>query len=116
MLKKLMDPETTWRLWRKAFDTWEATTADHLETWLKSPVVLAPSGTALKFYMNARSQRERWLAQYYAALGIPTRRDQERTLHALNQLQSRLLDLEEQIADLQDEVDPVEPEQGVGSQ
>lgn len=96
-----MDPETTWRLWRKAFDSWENTTANHLEVWLKSPMVLAPAGTALKLYMSARTQREKLMAQYHAALGVPTRQDQERTLHALNQLQSRLLDLEEQLADLQ---------------
>ena len=29
----------------------------------------------------------------------PNRRDQERTLHKLNQLESKLLDLEEQLAD-----------------
>ena len=30
-------------------------------------------------------------------VGLPTRRDQERTLHKLNQLESRLYDLEEQL-------------------
>ena len=31
--------------------------------------------------------------------GLPTRVDQERSLHKLNQLESRLLDLEEQLVD-----------------
>ena len=33
-----------------------------------------------------------------AALGLPTRRDQERALHKLNQLESRLYDLEERLS------------------
>ena len=37
----------------------------------------------------------------WGLMGLPTKRDQERTLHALNQIQSRLLDLEEQLADQQ---------------
>ncbi len=37
------------------------------------------------------------LATWWSAFGLPTRRDQERTLHKLNQLESRLFDLEEQL-------------------
>ncbi len=32
-------------------------------------------------------------------MGLPTRRDQERAIHTLNQLQSRLIDLEERLED-----------------
>jgi hypothetical protein len=32
-------------------------------------------------------------------LGLPTKRDQERTLHALNELESKILDLEERLAE-----------------
>jgi len=30
-------------------------------------------------------------------MGLPTKRDQERALHLLNQLQSRIMDLEEKL-------------------
>ena len=37
------------------------------------------------------------MATWWSALGLPTKRDQERTLHALNQLESRLMDLEDKL-------------------
>ena len=34
------------------------------------------------------------------AMGLPTKRDQERMLHAINQLQSHVYDLQEQLEDV----------------
>jgi hypothetical protein len=42
---------------------------------------------------------DRAIAGAWSSIGLPTRRDQERTLHAIHQLQSRILDLEEQLAE-----------------
>lgn len=90
-----------WEFWKKGFDAWESTTAQYLEQWLKSPLALTPAGAALTATMKARAAAERAMTTWWGALGLPTKRDQERTLHALNQLQSRLLDLEERLADAQ---------------
>ena len=87
-----------WEYWKKGFDAWENRTAQLLEQWLKNPLVLEPMGAMLSATMKAKAAREKAVAQWWAALGLPTRRDQERTLHALNQLESRLLDLEEKLA------------------
>jgi hypothetical protein len=64
--------------------------------------VLRPAGTLLTVTMKVKAVADRALAGGWSTLGLPTRRDQERTLHALNQLNSRLADLEEQLTDLQD--------------
>ena len=53
--------------------------------------------------MKAKAASDKAVAQWWSMMGLPTRRDQERTLHALNQLQSRLIDLEEQLASLKDQ-------------
>jgi hypothetical protein len=37
------------------------------------------------------------VATGWGAWGLPTKRDQERILHSLNQLQSKLIDLEEKL-------------------
>ena len=87
----------TWDAYKKAFDVWEGATARYLETWLKSPLVLAPTGAALTAAMKLKTASDRAAAAWWGALGLPTKRDQERTLHALNQLESRLLDLEERL-------------------
>lgn len=87
--------------WKKAFDAWENATAEYMETVLKSPLVLTPAGAMLSAMMKGKAGSEKALAQFWGAWGLPTKRDQERTLHALNQLESRLLDLEEKLAEAQ---------------
>lgn len=89
---------STWELWKKGFDAWESATARVIDTWLRSPLVLGPSGALLNAVMKGKTARDEMLATMWGSMGLPTKRDQERTLHALNQLQSRLLDLEERIA------------------
>jgi hypothetical protein len=84
--------------WKKGFDAWENATAEYLETVLKSPLVLSPAGRLLTAAMKGKAASEKALAALWGAVGLPTKRDQERTLHALNQLESRLLDLEEKLA------------------
>ena len=86
-----------WDLWKKGFDAWEGLTAKLLEEWLKSPLVLEPSGALLAQVMKLKAASAEAAATMWGFLGLPTKRDQERTLHALNQLESRLMDLEERL-------------------
>ncbi len=86
-----------WDLWKKGFDAWESATAQYLEQVLKNPAVLGPSGMMLTAAMKAKAQADKAAATMWGTLGLPTKRDQERTLHALNQLESRLLDLQEKL-------------------
>jgi hypothetical protein len=90
-----------WSQWKAAFDAWEASTAKWVEEWMKSPFVLGPSGLMLTAAMKAKKLTDDAKAQIWGQIGLPTKRDQERALHLLNQLQSRLLDLEEKLADKQ---------------
>jgi hypothetical protein len=88
-----------WDMWKKGFDAWENATAQYIEQILKNPVVLGPSGAMLSGAMKAKAAGDKAAASIWGAIGLPTKRDQERTLHALNQLQSRLMDLEEKLAE-----------------
>jgi hypothetical protein len=89
-----------WDMWKKGFDAWENATAKYLEVWMKSPLVLGPSGAMLTAAMKAKAAQEKAAATWWGSMGLPTKHDQERSLHALNQMQSRLLDLEEKLDDL----------------
>lgn len=91
-----------WKMWKKGFDAWEKTTAKYMEEALKSPLVLEPSGKMLTLAMKAKAKRDEAVTKWWGAMGLPTKHDQERTLHALNQLQSRIMDLEEQLQQQQD--------------
>lgn len=88
-----------WETWKKGFDAWETATAKFTEHWMKSPAVLGPAGTMLGSMMKAKAAYDKAAAQWVGSMGMATKRDQERTLHTLNQLESRLLDLEERLAE-----------------
>ncbi len=87
-----------WQEWKAAFDAWENATAKWVEEWMKSPLVLGPSGAMLTMAMKAKKAADDAKAQVWAQMGLPTKRDQERALHMLNQLQSRIIDLEDKLA------------------
>ncbi len=86
-----------WEMWKKGFNAWESSTAKLMEDVLKSPLILSPSGKMMSSMMKAKAKSDNQMADAWGRVGLPTRRDQERTLHALNQLQSRILDLEEKL-------------------
>ena len=89
-----------WDQWKKGFDVWEQKTAEMFESVLKSPAVLQPMGSMLSATMKMKAQMEKARAQWWGSLGLPTKMEQEKTLHALNQINSRLIDLEERLAEL----------------
>ena len=88
-----------WKMFKDSFNTWEKSTAKYMEEVLKNPVVLWPAGKMLTATMKTRTRMDEASAKMWGSMGLPTKRDQERTLHALNQLQSRIMDLEEQLED-----------------
>ncbi len=86
-----------WDMWKKGFAAWETATASYLEKVLANPAVLGPAGAMLTAAMKTKTATDKAVAAWWSAWGVPTRRDQERTLHKLNQLESKLLDLEEKL-------------------
>ena len=86
-----------WDSWKKGFDAWEDATAKYLEHWLRSPLVLGPSASMLTMLMKAKAMGDHAREQWWSQMGLPTKRDQERTLHLLHQMQSRIMDLEEKL-------------------
>lgn len=88
-----------WQLWKRGFDAWEKTTAEYFDQVLENPSVLGPAGAVLSATMKAKAATDRLAARFWGGLGLATKRDQERALHKLNQLESKLLDLEDRLAD-----------------
>ena len=86
-----------WDMWKKGFATWETTTAQYMEKVMSNPAVLGTSATMLTAVMKTKAATDKVMSTLWSTLGLPTRRDQERSLHKLNQLESRLYDLEEQL-------------------
>ena len=88
-----------WDMWKKGFDAWESATATYFEQVLKNPLLLGPSGKMMAEAFKNKAEMEKANAAWLGMMGLPTKRDQERTLHALNQIQSRLADIEEKLAE-----------------
>jgi hypothetical protein len=88
-----------WDLYKKYFNAWENATAHLVEQWMKSPLVLEPAAAWLTAFMKAKRASDDAAATAWGSLGVATKRDQERSLHALNQIQSRLNDLEEKLGE-----------------
>ena len=86
-----------WETWKKGFDAWENATAQYMENVLKSPMLLTPTGMMLGGAMKMKAAYDKRASNLLGNLGLATKRDQERSLHTLNQLESRLLDLEEKL-------------------
>ena len=86
-----------WDMWKNGFTAWENATAQYVEKVMSNPAVLAPAGAMLTVAMKTKAATDKAMSAWWSMLGLPTRRDQERSLHKLNQLESRLLDLEEQL-------------------
>jgi hypothetical protein len=86
-----------WETWKKGFAMWEHATSQLADKVLANPSVLAPGGALLTAALKTKAAADRALDAWWSGWGLPTRRDQERALHKLNQLESRMMDLEEQL-------------------
>lgn len=87
-----------WNTFKRGFGAWEQATAQYMEKVMANPSVLGPAGAALTAVARTKTVASKALTAWWSVIGLPTRRDQERSLHKLNQLESRMHDLEEQLA------------------
>ena len=86
-----------WDMWKQGFAAWEQATAQYMEKVMQNPSVLGPAGAMLTAAMKTKAATDKAVTAWWSAWGLPTRRDQERALHKINQLESRLYDLQEQL-------------------
>ncbi len=84
-------------MWKQGFHAWEQATAQYMEKVLTNPGVLGPAGAVLTAAMKTKAATDQAITARWSMWGLPTRRDQERALHKLNQLESKLYDLEERM-------------------
>jgi hypothetical protein len=94
---------TLFEKWKKGFDAWEGEAAKLSARVLSSRHVLEPSGALLSAVMRGRARTDRALGDVWSAVGLPNRRDQERTLRLLTVLERRVIDLEEKLEDARED-------------
>lgn len=94
---------TPWKIWKSGFDRWETITAEYLETSLQKPSFLGPSATMLGVFMKAKIRLAKVKERGLSKLGITTREERERALHKINQLESQVLDLQEELEEIRNQ-------------
>ena len=94
----------SWKGWKQGFDAWEQATATWLEQVMQSPMLLGPAGSVMSAAMRAKAEADKQAAAWWGQAGVAIKRDQERALHGINQLGSKLLDLEELMAAQREEI------------
>lgn len=82
------------------FAVWERNTSAYFEKFLRNPNVLESLGQVMNAGYKNKIYVDKTLHAMWKNLGLPNKRDQERTLHLLNELHSRIHDLEDQLATL----------------
>jgi hypothetical protein len=82
---------------KRAYEGWEKATAELLDVVLRSPLALDPAGRALATVTRAKNLADRAVGRAWRLVGLPSKRDHDRALHALHELESKLLDLEERL-------------------
>ncbi len=98
------DPHETpdpWSLFEQTYRAWETAAAPLFESMLGSASTFAPAGKVLGLVTRAQRKQQRFLRDWWGGFGLATQQDQVRTLRAIDELQSRLIDLEEKLEDLE---------------
>lgn len=82
---------------RATLIAWEKAATELMDQLVRNPTVLQPVARTLTGAMRAKRLADRVLRKAWRLVGLPTKQEQERTLHLLNELNSKFLDLEERI-------------------
>lgn len=83
--------------WRQWFDRWDAGATQAFEQLLRTQPLLDLGGSALTATMKLWTLGQRTRDAWWSAWGLPTQRDQQRLLFELHRLQTKVLDLTEQL-------------------
>ena len=85
---------STTNLFRQAFKLWERTTNAYVDALVRNPLFLTASGLGLNSALMFKRATDSSMLVFLSLMGLPNRRDQEKTLHLLHQIDGRLDDLE----------------------
>jgi len=85
-----------WRIW---FDAWEPRAAEAWDGTLRRPWVVEPVAAALTVLGRANTIRHEIARRVWRACGLATQHDQDRLLFLLQRMESRILDLEDRLAE-----------------
>ena len=90
----------------KMYQAWEQQTAEYFDKLLRNDAFLDLTGGMMNTALRSKVAFDQMLSALWKGLLLPNKRDQERTLHLLNELHSRINDIEERLDDLAEAKQP----------
>ncbi|MFQ5846479.1 MAG: hypothetical protein ACE5IQ_02270 [Candidatus Methylomirabilales bacterium] len=77
-------------VYREMLAAWQKMMSEGMDTFLRSPLMLATMGKGLESSLNLKEHIDQALHTYLQALHLPSTRDVERVLEALQRLQGEV--------------------------
>ena len=87
----------TQKMFTKMFNTWEQQASQSMEQYLRNPSVLNFVGNFLQSGLKYKIYWDQFCLHSLKNLMLPNKRDQEKMMHQLNELNSRINDVEDNI-------------------
>lgn len=84
----------------QAYSVWEKRTSKLIDSALRNSQVLKASSEVMNQQFKSKIVMDQALMKTWRNLLLPNKKDQEKTLHLLNELHSRIFDLEERLEEL----------------
>jgi len=81
------------------YSTCERNTSKYFEKLFRDPTFLKFMGNSMDQMFKAKILNDDFFLSLWKQMLLPNKRDQERTLHQLNEIESQLFDLEEKLED-----------------
>ena len=94
------DPARAWRMW---FDAWEPGAARAWDSLARQSWLVEPVAATITLVGRTKAFADSLRRRLLRGCGLATREDQDRILFLLQRMESRLLDLEDRLANGEDE-------------
>lgn len=87
---------------RKMFSEWEKKLAEFMDQRMRDPDFMNLVGKGISTSMDAKSAFDKRMEEWFRTLNLPTRHDLEKVWTTLNNLETRVIDIEDRLSALEE--------------
>jgi len=106
MTKKKTNQNLFYQTFKEAYQIWEKPAGEFWMAYLSSPLFLETLGQGLTLSLSYQRMAKAAAIGFWRAWGLPDTDTQDKTLHKLNEIESRIDRLSEQMAHIADQTNP----------
>lgn len=87
---------------RKLFSEWEKKLAEFMDKRMRDPDFMSLVGRGISSSMDAKSAFDARMEEWFRSLNLPTKQDLEKIWSTLNNLETRVIDIEDRLSALEE--------------